>query len=135
MYEDEEGEDKTSREVSYRGVRSRAGDQNQTGIPRPGPNYTGQCGGKDQEREVAENARAGTNLGAPVAANDPGDVLTYSLGGADATSFDIVRSSGQLRIKAALDFEMTGGPRRPNNEYAVTVMATDPFGANGFGGT
>ena len=31
-----------------------------------------------QTREVAENTRAGTNLGARVAASDP-DVLTYSL--------------------------------------------------------
>ena len=35
---------------------------------------------KNQTREVAENTPAGTNLGAPIAANDdPGDVLTYSL--------------------------------------------------------
>ena len=38
-----------------------------------------------QSREVAENTAAGRNLGARVAATDPGDVLTYSLDdGADA---------------------------------------------------
>ena len=71
---------------------------------------------------MAENTRAGTNIGAPVAANDSGDVLTYSLTGAGAASFDIVRSSGQLQTKAALDFET--GP-----SYTVTVTATDPFGS------
>ena len=51
---------------------------------------------KDQTREVAENTAAGTNIGAPVVANDPGDLLTYSLDVTGAASFDIVRSSGQI---------------------------------------
>ena len=76
-----------------------------------------------QTREVAENTSAGTNLGPPIAANDPGDVLTYSLdAGADAMAFGIVRSSGQLQTKEDLDFET-----KP--EYGVTVRATDPFGS------
>ena len=60
---------------------------------------------RNQTREVAENTPAGTNIGAPVAANDAGDLLTYSLDATGAASFDIVRSSGQIRTKAALDFE------------------------------
>ena len=55
---------------------------------------------------MAENTPAGRNIGAPVAANDAGDdLLTYSLSGDGAASFDIVRSSGQIRTKSALDFE------------------------------
>ena len=55
---------------------------------------------------MAENTRAGTNLGAPVAASDP-DVLTYSLDDTGLTrmSFDINRATGQLTTKAALDHE------------------------------
>ena len=85
---------------------------------------------KGQDREVAENTPAGTNLGAPIAASDPSDVLTYSLSSenddADAASFSINRATGQLSTKAALDFE-TPGDLNGNNEYEVTVTATDPF--------
>ena len=55
--------------------------------------------------------------------------MTYSLTGADAESFDINRATGQLTTKAALDFEMAVD-QGANNEYEVTVTATDPFGAN-----
>ena len=74
---------------------------------------------------MAENTRAATNLGAPVEASDPGDVLTYSLSGTNAASFDINRATGQL-ITKALDFEDTNNPS--DNEFEVTVTATDPFG-------
>ena len=75
----------------------------------------------DQEREIAENTPAGQNIGAPVRATDSGDVLTYSLGGTDETSFDINRATGQLSTKAALDHETKG-------TYEMEVTATDPFG-------
>ena len=40
------------------------------------------------ERSIAENSPPGTNVGAPVIANDPdGDDLTYTLGGADVADF------------------------------------------------
>ena len=57
-------------------------------------------------RTVAENTVAGEAIGAPVAATDPdnGDTLTYTLGGADAASFDIVSTSGQAADE--------GGPRQ-----------------------
>ncbi len=76
-------------------------------------------------REVNENVRAGTNVGAPVAATDIGDRgrpenLTYELGGADAASFDIDQSTGQIKVKAALDYEAT------KNTYTVMVTARDP---------
>ena len=71
-------------------------------------------------REVPENTEAGENIGAPVTANDPdtGDTPTYTLGGSDATFFDIDASTGQLRTKAALDYETKSG-------YTVTVTASD----------
>ena len=78
-------------------------------------------------RTVPENTGRNQNIGAPVAATDPdsGDRLTYTLGGTDAASFDIVASSGQLRTRAALDFEAT-------STYSVTVSvhdSKDKFGA------
>ena len=36
---------------------------------------------KTPKRKVAENTPAGRNIGAPVKANDQGDVLAYSLSG------------------------------------------------------
>ena len=48
-------------------------------------------------RQVAENTVAGEGIGAPVVATDAdNDALTYVLGGTDAASFDIVRTTGQL---------------------------------------
>ncbi len=58
------------------------------------------------QRTVLENARAGTNIGDPIAAEDPEhNSLTYTLTGEDAESFTIVSSTGQLRTKEPLDFE------------------------------
>ena len=120
MYDDEEGEDKTARGESFRSVRSAPQSNTVPVFPDQDPGAIGVQTG--QSREVAENTPAGTNLGAPVAANDPGDILTYALSGSGAASFDIVRSSGQLRTKVALDFETTP-------TYTITVTATDPFGS------
>ena len=54
-------------------------------------------------------------------ANEDSPVLTYTLGGPGAASFDIVRSSGQLQTKGKLDYE-------DKNSYMVTVTATDSDG-------
>ena len=76
----------------------------------------------DAPRSVAENTAAGTDIGAPVVAtDDDSDILTYTLGGADADSFDIDWATGQLMTKAGLDHETDGS-------YTVVVRATDPFG-------
>ena len=75
-------------------------------------------------RTVAENTAAGQAIGAPVAATDPeSDAPTYTLGGTDAASFDIVDTSGQLQTKAPLDYET-------KDSYTVTVIATDPGNAS-----
>ncbi len=73
--------------------------------------------------EVAENTAAGEDIGAPVAAMDvdSGDTWTYTLGGTDAASFDIVADSGQLQTMAELDYET-------QTDYEVTVIATDTAG-------
>ena len=74
-------------------------------------------------RSVAENTAAGMDLGDPFAATDPdsGDSVSYSLGGADAGSFDIGSSSGQIQTKASLDHET-------KSQYSVAVIATDTSG-------
>ncbi len=68
---------------------------------------------------VAENTAASTNIGSAITATDPdGDDLTYSLEGSDAASFDIVSTTGQLKTKAALDYE-------DETSYSVTLKASD----------
>ena len=81
---------------------------------------------EDGTRSVDENTAAGDNIGAPVAATDPnsGDTLIYGLSGADASAFEIVESSGQLRTKTALNYEA-------KSSYSVTVSVRDGKDANG----
>ena len=76
--------------------------------------------GANATRSVAENEPAGTNVGSPVVATDlnQGDTLTYTLDGADAGSFTIVPTSGQIRTNATLDYETKAS-------YVVTVTASD----------
>ena len=77
---------------------------------------------EDAAREVAENTEAGTDIGAPVVAEDgDDDILTYTLTGTDADSFDIDWATGQIMTKAGLDEET-------KDEYTVVVRATDPDG-------
>ena len=73
-------------------------------------------------REVAENTAADQDIGPPVEATDAdNDALTYALSGTDAASFDIDDTTGQLKTKAALDYET-------KRSYDVTVTATDEEG-------
>ena len=74
-------------------------------------------------REVAENTKAGQPIGAAVSAvDDDDDLMLYTLSGPDAASFGIDREMGQLKTKAALDYET-------KDTYMVMVVATDPSGA------
>ena len=76
-------------------------------------------------RSVAENTEAGENIGGPVAAvDDDSDSLTYSLGGTDAGSFDIVAPSGQLLTKDPLDYETS-------TSHSVIVSVSDSKDAGG----
>ena len=120
-YDDSEGDDKTAQEDSSRPVRHAPETNTGPVFPDQDPGTTGDQ--TDQAREVAENTTAGRSIGAPVTAIDSGDVLTYSVGGTDGASFDINRATGQIMTKAALDHET-------DDEYTVTVTATDPFGVS-----
>ena len=72
---------------------------------------------------IVEHTPAGRNIGAPVSATDEDsdDTLTYTLGGTNATSFDLVSTTGQLKTKAALNYDI-------KNTYSVTITATDEGG-------
>ncbi|MDE0017114.1 MAG: cadherin domain-containing protein [Candidatus Poribacteria bacterium] len=76
---------------------------------------------------VAENTAADTNIGAPFQATDPdsGDTLTYSLKRGDKDAFSIDPNIGQLRTKAALDYET----KQTYSDLAVRV--TDSAGLTG----
>ena len=78
--------------------------------------------GANTVRSAPEYSRAGTAIGARVAATDADrDPLTYTVGGVDGASFAIDRSSGQLRASSALDF--AAKPR-----HAVLVVVSDGKG-------
>ena len=111
-YTDPQGAGKIASAVSVNPVRA-----------APGTNSDPVFSANTATRSVAENAEKGANIGTPVTAtDDDNDTLTYSLGGTDADSFDIVPGSGQLQIKDDLNYEET-------QSYTVTVTATDPSNA------
>ena len=66
--------------------------------------------GASATRSVAENTAAGENVGAALTATDTdaGDTLTYTLEGADAASFDIVSTSGQIRTRPGVTYDPRG---------------------------
>ena len=77
-------------------------------------------------RSLAENTAAGTDIGAALAATDAeGDTLTYTLGGTDAASFDLVEGTGQLRTKSGVTYDFEAKSR-----YTVTVTADDGNGGS-----
>ena len=72
-------------------------------------------------RSVSESAEAGDNVGAPVTATDvdENDTLTYSLFGANASSFEI-DSNGQITVATGVTFDIA-----TQETYTVTVDAYD----------
>ena len=75
--------------------------------------------GTSVTRSVAESTAAATNIGTPIAATDTeNDTLTYTLSGTDASDFDIDSTTGQLKTKAALDYET-------KTSYTVTLTVSD----------
>ena len=113
-YDDGAGDGKSAFAVSANPVRALAPGNTNPSFPSA-----------TDTRTVDENERAGTNVGAPVVATDAdNDRLSYFLSGTDAAAFEINSSSGQLRTRAVLDYEV-------QRTYAVDVTATDPSG--GFG--
>ena len=69
---------------------------------------------------------AARDIGDPVTATDPdiGDTITYSLEGTDASAFDIVASSGQIKTKKDKSYD-----HEAKASYSVTVKATDGEGS------
>ncbi|MYD66322.1 MAG: hypothetical protein F4X26_10155 [Chloroflexi bacterium] len=77
---------------------------------------------------LSENSAAGTNVGMPfTASDDDGDTLTYTLSGADASSFQIVANSGQIQAKSGIDYDFESTKKT----YTVTVNVRDNKDANG----
>ena len=75
-------------------------------------------------RDVDENTGPNQNVGSPVTASDAeGDALTYTLGGTDASSFEIVSTSGQIRTKSGVTYD-----HEAKTSYTVTVTASDGNG-------
>ena len=81
--------------------------------------------GASATRSVAENTAAGENVGAALTATDVGDTLTYTLEGADAASFDIVTTSGQIRTRSGVTYD-----HEARSSYSVTVKADDGNAGN-----
>ena len=75
--------------------------------------------GASATRTVARSAAAGTAIGQPLTATDrdAGTTLNYTLEGADAGSFDINASSGQLLTKSGVTLDQS--------TYTVEVVASD----------
>ena len=72
-------------------------------------------------RSVPENSGAGVNVGAVVSATGgDSDPLHYTLSGDDASSFDIVSTSGQIQTKSGVTYNYEG-----TNSYDVTVSVRD----------
>ena len=81
--------------------------------------------GASTTRSFDENTAAGEDIGTPVAATDTdsGDTLAYNLEGADAASFTIVQTSGQIKTKAGVAYD-----HEARSSYSVTVKADDGKG-------
>ncbi len=75
--------------------------------------------GESITRSISENTAADVNIGTAITATDvDGNTLTYTLGGADAESFDIDSENGQLMTKVALDYETKAS-------YTIKIIVSD----------
>ena len=109
VYTDGEGPNKSASAVTDNAVKP----------PNNAPTFTD---GAATTRTVPENSRAGTNVGTAVAATDPDadDTLTYTLGGADRSSFNIVPNTGEIMVASGTTLD-----HEAKSSYTVTVTATD----------
>ena len=80
-----------------------------------------------QTIDVKENTEAGSSFVPPVnvTASDEGgqDKLTYTLGGTDAASFEILPATGEIKVGAGTELD-----HESKSTYRLTVTATDPSG-------
>ena len=90
-----------------------------TSKPLSPPSFTE---GETATRTVPENTPVGTNVGPEVSAPDAD--LTYTLLGTDARFFDLDTTTGQIKVRAALDYET-------KSSYVVQVTVRDGKDANG----
>ena len=114
-YEDADGNDKTAQAVSVNKVRAAPATTHETAAFPTDANAN--------DRTVAENSPAGTNVGAPVKANDTADdVLTYSLTEDDANlgGFQINPATGQITVGPRTNMDHETAPT-----YTVTVTVTE----------
>ncbi len=84
--------------------------------------------------DVAENTAPATAIGNPIAAIDPeGDLLTYTIDGADASHFDIVARTGQLKTNGVLNLptRKAAPDGTTTDSYSVVVSVSDGKDANG----
>ena len=116
-YSDRRSSNKTAEAV----LAGRIGDVNDRQATNNAPEFTDT---PPVTRAIGQGTAAGRSIGAPVRATDPDSdaVLTYSLSGAAADTFDIDPATGQLRTKAVLNYDPQG-----QNAYEVTVQVHDGF--------
>ena len=75
--------------------------------------------GTSTTRSINENSDADVNIGTAITATDTdNDRLTYTLSGTDAAAFRLESTTGQLKTKAALDYET-------KSSYTVTITVSD----------
>ena len=118
-YTDGHGADKMAMATLSRAIRP---GRTQNDAPEF-PDDDADTAGNQTTRNVPENSDKGHPVGPPVTAqdDDSGDVLTYTLGGADASTFEIDPATGQITVEGDLDQET-------NASNVVWVRATDPSG-------
>ena len=128
-----------------RGARNTAEFVSQNPVQISREDNTDPVFGGSATRTIDENSRE--NIGAPVTASDAdNDILTYSFDtgtgndvGPDYSSFTIDPVTGQLKVRPelGLDFEAAADVDRGtladegDNDYVVTVRATDSKGGAG----
>ena len=80
-------------------------------------------------RSIPENTAADTNVGAVIPAatdTDAGDTLTYSMEGADATSFTFDAATRQIKTETGVTYD-----HEAKSIYSVTVKVDDGNGGTG----
>ena len=108
---------------SYTVSDGHLGDQAQVSVTIRSVNDAPTFPSPTAARSVSEDAEADDNVGAPVTAMDvESALLTYSLSGADASSFDI-DSDGQIAVATGVTFDIA-----TQETYVVTVTADDGSG-------
>ncbi len=89
---------------------------------RPSTNRLPVFSNVENTQSVAEDTLPGMNIGSPYTATDAEqDTLVYSLENADASSFAIHSSTGQLKTDAILDYET-------KQTYTILVKVSDGNG-------